>query len=81
MTHRHTHGATLDALRDFDSLPDAANVRQPVVEALFACSSATVWRRVKDGRLPAPRKLSDRVTAWNVGELRRALAPESLAAG
>ena len=36
------------ALQHFDSLPNAAHVRQPVVEALFACSSATIWRRVKD---------------------------------
>ena len=62
-----------DTLKHFDSLPDAAHVRQPIVERLFAYSSATVWRRVKDGRIPKPRKLSDRVTAWNVGELRRAL--------
>lgn len=62
-----------DALRNFDQLPEAANVRQPVVEGLFACSSATVWRRVKDGRIPQPRRLSDRLTSWNVGELRRAL--------
>ena len=62
------------ALANFDSLPDSANVRLPVVSALFACSDATVWRRVKDLRIPAPRKLSDNVTAWNVGELRYALA-------
>lgn len=62
-----------DALRHFDSLPDAAYVRQPVVEALFSCSGPTVWRRVKDGRIPKPRKLSDRVTAWNVGSLRLTL--------
>jgi predicted DNA-binding transcriptional regulator AlpA len=61
------------ALKHFDSLPDAANVRQPVVEALFACSDSTVWRRTKDGTIPRPRKLSPRVTAWNVGELREAL--------
>lgn len=62
-----------DALRNFDSLPDSANVRLPVVAALFACSSVTVWRRVKAGTLPAPRKLGERVTAWNVGELRKVL--------
>lgn len=61
------------ALRNFNELPDAANVRLPVVEALFACSGSTIWRRVKNNSLPAPRKLSARVTAWNVGELRRAL--------
>lgn len=62
------------ALRNFDFLPDSASVRQPVVEALFACSAATVWRRVKKGTLPAPRKLSERISAWQVGELRRALS-------
>lgn len=63
-----------DALRNFDSLPDSANVRLPVVAALFACAGVTIWRRVKAGTLPAPRKLSERVTAWNVGELRLALS-------
>lgn len=63
-----------DALRNFDSLPDSANVRLPVVAALFACADVTVWRRVKAGALPAPRKLGARVTAWNVGELRSVLA-------
>ena len=62
------------SLQNFDSLPDSANVRQPVVQALFGCSPATVWRMVKRGTLPAPRKLSERVTAWNVGELRKKLA-------
>lgn len=62
-----------DALKNFDSLPDSANVRQPVVEALYGCSSSTVWRMVKRGTLPAPRKLSERVTAWSVGDLRKAL--------
>jgi predicted DNA-binding transcriptional regulator AlpA len=41
--------------------------------ALFACSAATVWRRVQSGHIPQPRKLSLRTTCWNVGELRLAL--------
>lgn len=70
-----------DALRNFDSLPDSASVRLPVVQALFACSGATVWRRVKVGKLPAPKKLSERITAWNVGQLRRVLeAPDTASA-
>ena len=67
--------AVLDALKNFDSYPDSACVRQPVVEALFGCSSATVWRMVKRGKLK-PRKLSDRLTGFNVGELRVALRGE-----
>jgi len=65
------------ALENFDALPEAAHVRLPIVAALFACSPATVWRRVKSGTLPAPRKLSEGVTAWRVAELRQALRGES----
>ena len=74
MAQRTAQSAIPDALKNFDSLPDSANVRQPVVEGLYGCSSATVWRNVKKGIIPAPKKLSERVTAWNVGDLRKALA-------
>jgi predicted DNA-binding transcriptional regulator AlpA len=59
-------------LEKFDSLPDSAHVRLPVVMELFACSPATVWRMAKRGTLK-PKKLSERVTAFNVGDLRRVL--------
>ena len=58
---------------NFDWLPNSAYVRLPVVKTLFACSPATVWRRVNSGHIPKPKKLSLRVTCWNVGELRQAL--------
>jgi predicted DNA-binding transcriptional regulator AlpA len=74
MAKRTDPSAIPDALKNFDSLPDSANVRQPVVEGLYDVSAATIWRMVKRGTLPAPRKLSSRVTVWNVGELREALA-------
>ena len=61
-----------DALRNFDQLPNSAYVRQPTVEALFAISSATVWRRVRAGLFKAHR-FGERTTTFNVGELRRAL--------
>lgn len=69
-----------DALKHFDSLPDSAHVRAPTVAALFACSQMTIWRRSKAGTLPAPRKLSEAITAWNVGELRAVLNKSALAA-
>ena len=74
MAQRINRSAIPDALKNFDSLPDSANVRQPVVQGLVGCSHATIWRMVKKGSLPAPRKLSERVTAWNVGDLRKALS-------
>ena len=66
-----------DALANFDRLPDSAFVRRPVVRALFQVSTATVWRWSKSSRIPSPRRLSEGVTAWNVGELRKALRGEA----
>lgn len=61
------------SLINFDSLPDAAFVRVGTVAGLLDCSVITVWRKAKDGTIPKSKKLSKRVTGWNVGELRVAL--------
>lgn len=61
------------ALAKFDSLSDYALVRLPVLQGLYACSRATVWRHVKAGLIPAPIKLSERITVWRVRELRKHL--------
>lgn len=60
-------------LRQFDLLPRSAWTRQPMVEGMFSISAPTVWRWVKQGILPRPRKLGPNTTAWNVGELRDAM--------
>lgn len=70
-------GQVPQGLVNFDKLPDSAHVRMPIVAPLFGISVPTAWRWAKDGRLPAPKKLGPNVTAWNVGELRRALATEA----
>jgi len=63
----------------FDGLPDSAYVREaqivqsssrPNSAAPLPFSSPTLWRKVKAGTFPKPIKLSDRVTAWKVGEIR-----------
>ena len=58
---------------NFDSLPNIANVRLPIVMALLGVSAPTVWRMVKLNKMPQPRKLTERTTTWNVGELREFL--------
>lgn len=63
-----------DALKNFDQLPDSANVGFDVVAALCGVSIATAWRMARDGRLPKARRISLRRTVFNVGELREALA-------
>ena len=69
-----TVNALPSALANFDQLPNSAHVRLPVVKGIYGISSATVWRRSKDGTIPQPIKLSERVTGWNVGQIRQSLA-------
>lgn len=61
-------------LENFDRLPNSANVKVAIVAGVFGVAIPTVWNMSRDGRLPRPRRLSARHTAWNVGELRQTLA-------
>ena len=61
------------ALADFASLPPETYVRLPTVKALYGAPAATIWRWVKAGQIPEPKRFGTRFTAWNVGELRSAL--------
>lgn len=45
-------------------------IRQQQLLDLLPFSSATLWRKVKASDFPAPLKLSKRVTAWRVEEVR-----------
>lgn len=73
MQAQRTEDRQRSALENFDRLPDSANLRLPVVSALFAVGPATIWRWSAAGRIPAPHKLGQRVTVWNAGEIRRCL--------
>jgi prophage regulatory protein len=42
-------------------------------------SAPTLWRMVAAGKFPAPRKLSARVTAWQVSEVRAWLQAQASA--
>ena len=63
----------------FDALPASAFIREsqlvqspkrPDTPAPLPFSAPTLWRMVKAGTFPKPIKLSERVTAWNVGTVR-----------
>ena len=52
-------------------LSETGYVRQSqLIPAIVPFSSATLWRMVKTGGFPAPVKLSARVTAWRVEDVR-----------
>jgi predicted DNA-binding transcriptional regulator AlpA len=62
----------------FDNLPDAGYMRQAqIIPDVIPVSSATWWRGVKSGRYPKPVKLSERVTAWKVGDIRQLLTTQA----
>lgn len=51
-------------------LPETGYVRQVQLVKIIPFSAATLWRKVKDGSFPSPVKLSARVTAWRVEDIR-----------
>ena len=52
-------------------LPVSGYVRQSqLIPAILPFSSATLWRMVKAGKFPYPVKLSARITAWRVEDVR-----------
>lgn len=52
-------------------LPETGYVRQAqLIPSIIPFSSATLWRKVKTKEFPAPVKLSERVTAWKVEDVR-----------
>ncbi|MGH8529339.1 MAG: helix-turn-helix transcriptional regulator [Nevskiales bacterium] len=52
-------------------LPSTGYVRQSqLVPHIVPFSGATLWRMVKAGSFPKPVKLSERVTAWAVDDVR-----------
>ena len=72
----------------FDALPDSAFIREsqlvqspkrPESPALLPFSAPTLWRKVKAGTFPKPIKLSERVTAWNVGTVRAWMTAQATA--
>ena len=66
-----------EALANFDQLPDSAYIRLAVMKGLYGVSAASIWRGVKKLTIPSPVKLTERTTAWNVGQVRAALAAKA----
>ena len=72
----------------FDALPNSAFIREaqlvqspkrPDTPAPLPFSAPTLWRKVKAGTFPKPSKLSERVTAWNVGAVRAWMTAQATA--
>lgn len=51
-------------------LPQEGFVRQPVLLNILGISRNTSWRRIEEGVYPRPIKISPRVSAWRVKDIR-----------
>ena len=72
----------------FDALPDSAYIREsqlvqspkrPDTPAPLPFSAPTLWRKVTAGTFPKPIKLSERVTAFKVGDVRAWMTAQATA--
>jgi predicted DNA-binding transcriptional regulator AlpA len=55
-------------------LPETGFLRLPAVLKVFPVSKSTWWAGVKDGRFPEPVKLSPKITAWRVEDIKNLIA-------
>ena len=75
----------LSVIPSFDTMPDGAYIREaqlvqspkrPGIAVPLPFSAPTLWRKVREGTICKPYKLSSRVTAFKVGEVRAWLAAQ-----
>lgn len=76
---RTKSGSAPESISRFNQLPDQALIGGAAVCALVGgITRVTLWRWVRSGTFPAPRKLpSGRINAWKVGDVRNFLEQEA----
>ncbi|TAM17608.1 MAG: AlpA family phage regulatory protein [Candidimonas sp.] len=51
-------------------LPETGFARLPIVAPAAGVAGSTIWLWVRKGKFPRPVKVSERVTAWRVEDVR-----------
>lgn len=49
---------------------------RPGSKGLISTSPASIWRWVKAGKFPAPFRIGERTTVWDLGEVERFIADQ-----
>ena len=62
---------------DLDELPDCALISPRQLQALAQRSRVSMWRDVRDGRLPEPVKLGPNSIRWTVADARQYLTGQT----
>jgi prophage regulatory protein len=60
-------------------LPPIGFIRKPVVLGLVGFRTTTLYEEIKHGRFPAPVRLSARVSAWRIEDVRDWIARQGTA--
>jgi len=61
-----------DTISKILQLPESGYIRQAqLIPDILPFSSATLWRMVKTGTFPKPVKLSTRITAWRISDVKK----------
>ncbi len=55
---------------NINELPEIGFIREREFLRVFPVSRSTWWNGVRDGKYPQPVKLSERITAWRVSDIR-----------
>lgn len=59
----------MTAIETFDSLPNGAFIRLPVVLALLGISRSSFYAGIQSGKYPPPVKVGTRASAWRKSEI------------
>lgn len=72
-------GVIPESISRFNQLPDSALIGSTAVRGLVGdITTVTLWRWIRSGEFPAPRKLpGGRLNAWRVGDVRNFLEREA----
>jgi prophage regulatory protein len=55
-------------------------LRDKQVAEMLTIGRSSVWRMTKEGKLPAPIKLSERVTVWKLSDIEAFIASKEAVA-
>lgn len=55
-------------------LPETGFVRLSTILKIYPVGKSTWWAGVKTGKFPTPIKLSERITAWRVEDIKQLIS-------
>ena len=77
LTEQRHPGGAMDSSSWFAELPDEALLPVADISVLSRRSRSSIWRDVKEGRLPEGIRIGKSSVRWKVADVRRYLSGEA----